>query len=145
MKLYPIYKMIGLDWIFYYGVRVLFLSGVKNIEPADIILSSTFYAFCYMLFQVPNTIVIEKIGKRNAIVLGQLLNLISMTIILFCPNFIWLLASQGICSIGFGLKGIAESNFLNASLPETKRKSEMFSKIDSRGYSIYCFFGASRL
>lgn len=36
MKLYPIYKMIGLDWIFYYGVRVLFLSGVKNIEPADL-------------------------------------------------------------------------------------------------------------
>ncbi len=143
MKLYPIYKMIGLDWIFYYGVRVLFLSGVKNIAPSDIVLSSTFYAFCYILFQIPNTIIIEKIGKKNAIVLGQFLNLISMTIILFCPNFIWLLASQGICSIGFGLKGIAESNFLNASLPETKRKSEMFSKIDSRGYSIYCFFGAT--
>lgn len=143
MKLYPIYKMIGLDWIFYYGVRVLFLSGVKNIAPADIVLSSTFYAFCYILFQIPNTIIIEKIGKKNAIVLGQFLNLISMTIILFCPNFIWLLISQGICSVGFGLKGIAESNFLNASLPESKRKSEMFSKIDSRGYSIYCFFGAT--
>ncbi len=143
MKLYPIYKMIGLDWIFYYGVRVLFLSGVKNIAPADIVMSSTFYAFCYILFQIPNTIVIEKIGKKNAIVLGQFLNLISMTIILFCPNFIWLLVSQGICSIGFGLKGIAESNFLNASLPESKRKSEIFSKIDSRGYSIYCFFGAT--
>ena len=143
MKLYPIYKMIGLDWIFYYGVRVLFLSGVKNIAPSDIVLSSTFYAFCYILFQIPNTIIIEKIGKKNAIVLGQFLNLISMPIILFCPHFIWLLASQGICSIGFGLKGIAESNFLNASLPETKRKSEMFSKIDSRGYSIYCFFGAT--
>lgn len=143
MKLYPIYKMIGLDWIFYYGVRVLFLSGVKNIEPADIILSSTFYAFCYMLFQIPNTIVIEKIGKRNAIVLGQLLNLISMTIILFCPNFTWLLVSQGICAMGFGIKGIAESNFLNSSLPEVKRKPEIFSKIDSRGYSKFCFIGAS--
>jgi len=66
-----------------------------------------------------------------------------MTIILFCPNFIWLLVSQGICSVGFGLKGIAESNFLNASLPESKRKSEMFSKIDSRGYSKFCFIGAA--
>lgn len=45
--------------------------------------------------------------------------------------------------MGFGLKGIAESNFLNDSLPESKRKSEIFSKIDSRGYSIYCFFGAT--
>lgn len=96
-----------------------------------------------MIFQIPNTIVIEKIGKRNAIILGQLLNLISMTIILVCPSFTFLLVSQGICAIGFGIKGIAESNFLNSSLPESKRKSEIFSKIDSRGYSKFCFIGAS--
>ena len=26
MKIYPIYKMLGLDWVFYYGIRVLFLT-----------------------------------------------------------------------------------------------------------------------
>lgn len=106
-------------------------------------LSATFYAFCYILFQIPNTIIIEKIGKKNAIMLGQLLNFISMSIILVCPNMIWLFVSQGICAIGFGLKGIAESNFLNASLPETKRKGEIFSKIDGGGYSKFCFIGAT--
>lgn len=30
MKLYPIYKMVGLDWIFYYGIRVLFLTRSKK-------------------------------------------------------------------------------------------------------------------
>lgn len=143
MKLYPIYKMIGLDWIFYYGIRVLFLTQVKNISPADIVLAGSFYAFCYILFQIPVTIIIEKIGKRNAVVVGQLLNFISMCIILFCPNFTWLLVSQLICSIGFGLKGVAESNLLNTSLPKSKRKGEIFSKIDSRGYSKFCFVGAS--
>lgn len=97
----------------------------------------------YILFQVPNTIIIEKIGKRNAVVLGQLLNLISMTIILVCPNFIWLLISQGISAIGFGIKGIAESNLLNVSLPKAKRKGEIFSKIDGKGYSKFCFIGAT--
>ncbi len=145
MKLYPIYKMIGLDWIFYYGIRVLFLTQVKNIQPADIILSSSFYAFCYILFQIPNSVVIEKIGKRNAVVMGQLLNFISMCIILFCPNFIWLLVSQAISAIGFGIKTIAESNLLNASLPQVKRKGEIFSKIDSRGYSKFCFIGATSI
>lgn len=106
-------------------------------------LSGSFYAFCYILFQIPNTVIIEKIGKKNAVVLGQLLNLIAMTIILFCPNFIWLLVSQGICAVGFGLKGIAESNLLNASLPKTKRKGEIFSKIDGGGYSKFCFIGAT--
>lgn len=143
MKLYPIYKMIGLDWIFYYGIRVLFLTQVKNISPADIVLASSFYAFCYILFQIPNTIILEKIGKKNAVVLGQLLNLISMTIILFCSNFTWLLLAQGICAMGFGIKGIAESNLLNVSLPKVKRKGEIFSKIDSRGYSKFCFIGAT--
>lgn len=66
-----------------------------------------------------------------------------MTIILFCPNFIWLLVSQVICAMGFGLKGIAESNLLNASLPKTNRKGEIFSKIDGGGYSKFCFIGAT--
>lgn len=30
MKLYPIYKMIGLDWIFYYGIQILFLTRSKG-------------------------------------------------------------------------------------------------------------------
>lgn len=143
MKLYPIYKMIGLDWIFYYGIRVLFLTQVKNISPADIVLSGSFYAFCYIIFQIFNTILIGKIGKRNGIVLGQLLNFIAMGMILYCPNFTWLLIAQAICAMGFGLKGIAESSLLEVSLPKAKKKGEIFSKIDSKGYSKFCFIGAT--
>lgn len=143
IKLYPIYKMVGLDWIFYYGVRVLFLTQVKGISPADIVLSSSFYAFCYILFQIFNTVLIGKVGKKNAIVLGQLLNLISMGIIAYCPNFTFLLISQAICAMGFGLKGIAESSFLTTSLPKYKEKGELFSRIDSKGYSKFCFVGAT--
>lgn len=143
MKLYPIYKMIGLDWIFYYGIRVLFLTQVKNISPADIVLSGSFYAFCYIIFQIFNTILIGKIGKRKGIVLGQLLNLIAMGMILYCPNFTWLLIAQAICAMGFGLKGIAESSLLEVSLPKAKKKGEIFSKIDSKGYSKFCFIGAT--
>lgn len=32
MKLYPIYKMIGLDWIFYYGIKVLYLTRSKKYK-----------------------------------------------------------------------------------------------------------------
>lgn len=145
IKLYPIYKMVGLDWIFYYGIRVLFLTQVKNISAADIVLSSSFYAFCYILFQVPNNILVGKIGKKNAIVLGLFLNLIAMSFIMYCPNFTWLLLAQAICAMGFGLKGIAESSFLTVSLPKSSKRGEIFSKIDSRGYSKYCFVGATSL
>lgn len=143
MKLYPIYKMVGLDWIFYYGVRVLFLTQVKGISPADIILSGTVYSLCYVLFQVPNTLLLDIIGKRNAVVLGQLLNLISMFIIMLCPNYECLLLSQVICALGFGIKGIAESNLLDVSLPKTTKKGNIFSKIDGGGYSKFCYIGAT--
>lgn len=143
MKLYPIYKMIGLDWIFYYGVRVLFLSDVKGISPADIIFAGTVYSFCNMISQIPNSILLEVIGKKKSIVLGQLLNLIAMIIILICPNFLCLLIAQVIAGFGFGLKGIAESNLLDVSLPKTTRKSNIFSKIDGGGYSKFCYIGAT--
>ena len=143
IKLYPIYKMIGLDWIFYYGIKVLFLTQVKHISPADIVLSGSFYAFCYIIFQVFNTVLIGKIGKKNGVVLGQLLNLIAMFMILYCPNFTWLLMAQATCAMGFGLKGISESSLLNISLPKSKKKGEIFSKIDSRGYARHCFIGAT--
>lgn len=143
MKLYPIYKMVGLDYIFFYGIRILFLTQVKNISTADIVLAGSFYAFCYIIFQVIANIIVEKIGKKNSIVLGQSLNFISMCMILYCPNFIWLLMAQAVCALGFGLKGISESTLLTVSLPKSKRKGEIFSKIDSRGYSKFCFAGAT--
>lgn len=142
IKLYPIYKMFGMDWIFYYGIQVLFLTQVKNISPADIVLSSSFYAFCYIFFQIFTSMIVEKVGKRNGIVLGQFVNLISIGITIYCPNLVWLMASQVARAVAFGLKTISESSFLVTSLPKTKKRGELFSKIDSKGYSKFCALGA---
>lgn len=143
MKLYPIYKMIGLDWIFYYGVEILFLTQVKQIEPADIVLASSIFAFFCIVFQIPSVIVLEKIGKKNGIAIGQAMTAISMILIIICPNFTYLIISKVISALGFGIRGVAESNFLNSSIPETKRKGEIFSKIDGKGYSKFCYIGAT--
>lgn len=143
IKLYPIYKMFGLDWIFYYGIKVLFLTQVKYISPADIILSNSVYSLFYIIFGILSNIIVDKIGKKKSTVLGQFLNLISMTMVLFCPNFIFLLLSDVIRAMGFSLKGISESTLLSVSLPKSSKKGEIFSKIDSRGYSKFCFIGAT--
>ena len=36
MKLYPMYRIVGADWIFYYGIEILFLTQVKNLSPANL-------------------------------------------------------------------------------------------------------------
>lgn len=145
MKLYPMYRIVGADWIFYYGIEILFLTQVKNISPANIILSGSVYSFCYIIFQLFSMILVEKIGKKKCIVLGQSSKFLAMLIIFYCPNFLWLLVSSAIKSIGDSFKAIAESSLLNASIPNTKKKGDIFSKIDGRGYSKYCYVGATSL
>lgn len=68
---------------------------------------------------------------------------ISMILIMICPNFTYLIVSRVISALGFGIRGIAESNFLNSSIPESKRKREIFSKIDGKGYSKFCYIGTT--
>lgn len=71
MKLYTIYQMIGLDFIFYYGIEVLFLSQAKGISDANIVLSSSIYAMFHILLQMPMMIIVNKIGKRKSILLRK--------------------------------------------------------------------------
>lgn len=71
MKLYPIYQMIGLDFIFYYGIEVLFLSQVKGISDSNIVLASSIYAIFHIITQMPIMIIVNKIGKRKSILLRQ--------------------------------------------------------------------------
>lgn len=52
MRLYPIYQMIGLDFIFYYGIEVLFLSQVKGISNSNIVLSGSIYAVFRIILQI---------------------------------------------------------------------------------------------
>lgn len=142
MKLYSMYKMIGLDWIFYYGIKVLFLAQVKEISSANIILLGVFYSLFYIVFSMINNTITNKIGKKESIVLGQFLNLTSMALVLISPNFIWLIVSELIHSIGDSFKGISETSLMKVTLPEKNQNGETFSKVDASGYSKFCFIGA---
>lgn len=39
LKLFPKYKSIASDYLFYYTTDFLFLTQIKNISPADVVLS----------------------------------------------------------------------------------------------------------
>ena len=46
MKLFPIYKTLSWDYIFFYTIHFLFLTQVKNINPADVVLVLFICNFC---------------------------------------------------------------------------------------------------
>ena len=45
MKLYPIYRMLAADVLFFNAIKVLFLTQVKGISNAEVVLMETIYAF----------------------------------------------------------------------------------------------------
>lgn len=142
MKIYPIYTMIGFDLMFFYGIKILFLSQIKNIDISFIILSESFYAFFYIILQVPINVIMGKIGKKSSIVVGNVFNIIYIILILSASNLYYLILAELISSIAFGFKNVSESTILDSSIPKTENKNKIFSKIDSKGYSYYCYFYA---
>lgn len=76
MKLFPIVKTFGWDYIFFYTTNFLFLTQIKHISAADVVLIDSFYALFGILMQVPATFIIEYLGRKKSIVLGDFLNCI---------------------------------------------------------------------
>lgn len=142
MKLYPIYEMFGLDFMFYYVIELLFFMQVKGLTAADVVLLESFFAAFSIFMQLIVVTLPNKIGKKNSIVLGNVLNLVGILTILLGNHFSLFVIAKAIKAMGFGLKAVSESTFLNSTLPKTKRQGEIFTKIDGKGYAKYSYFRA---
>ena len=142
-NLYPIYSSIGLDYMFYYGIKVLFLSQVKGITDAQIVLATSFYSLFAIVTQVPITILIHKIGKRKGLILGNLINAFAMFLVLICPNFGFYILSEFFSSVATSIKSITEASILDLSIPKFNKKGEFYTKLKRNGYSKYCYMYAT--
>ena len=65
IKLYPIYKMLSWDLLFYYAIIYLFLTIEKGCTPAQALQFDAFYILFKFITQIPCTLLIQKIGKRT--------------------------------------------------------------------------------
>lgn len=142
IKLHPIYQMIGLDLLFFYGIKILFLSQVRGISDTDIVFSTSAYAFFSIFWQIIATVIVARIGKRKCVFIGNLLNCLYVVLVMTSTDLIHLIIAEFISAIAFSLKGVSESPILNSSIPKTSKKGEIFSRIDAKGYSKYCYASA---
>lgn len=142
MKLFPIYRKLGFDFIFFYTINFLFLTQVKGINPADVVLIDSFYYLFGIIAQIPATIIIEFFGRKNSIILANVLNCIYMVIIIFSKNLFNLIIAEIVCSLAFAIKTSVEPSILSESIPPTKRKSEIFARINQKGISGYYIINA---
>lgn len=142
MKLYPIYKMVAADVLFFNAIKVLFLTQVKGISNANVVFMETIYAFFKLILQVPMTVVVSKLGIRKSIIIGNIFWILEVVLIMISKNYFIIILSQLFSAIGWSCKTISETPMLNTSVPEAQVKGKIFAKIESKGYSRYCYLSA---
>jgi len=142
MKIFPTYKMLAWDYLFYYTIDFLFLTQVKNISAADVVFTGTFYSLFNIIMQIPANIIVEFLGRKNSLILGNILNCFYIVIIMLSRNLGDLIFAQFISAVAFSIKNIAEPSLLNESIPPSKYKSNIYSKISAKGASGYYLFNA---
>lgn len=137
MKLFPIHKMLSWDLLFYYTINFLFLTQIKNISASDVVLTDSIYALFVMILQIPINIIIAFLGKKKSIVVGNLSLVAYIVIIIFSRNIFDLILANFISAIGFGLKDTVQTALLKESIPPSKYKNKIFSKLNSKGATGY--------
>ena len=137
MKLFPIYKMLSWDLLFFYTINFLFLTQVKNISAAEVVLTDSFYALFVMILQIPINIIIAFLGKKKSLVLGNFTLVVYITIVIFSRNIYDLILANFISALGYGIKETVQVALLKESIPPSKYKNQIFSKINSKGATGY--------
>lgn len=136
IKIYPIYKLFSYDILFYYAISLLYLANVKGLSLSQIALASSIYSVASIAWQLPASLIADKLGLRNSLVLGNICCLIYGILYIVAPSFPFLVCADVICALGFALKGASESPFIYSTLKKLGRVSE-FSKIEGKGSSLY--------
>ncbi len=86
-RIFPMYKGLGWDPLFYSAIIFLFLSEVKGIDASKIMYAESIYALFLLLFQIPSAIIIERIGNRKSLILGCTLITLQIAMMIFANNF----------------------------------------------------------
>ncbi len=136
-RLYPIYKMISWDLLFYYSIIYLFLVQAKGFSASQILLSEAFFTASCLILQIPLGLLVDRFGKKNSLVLANICLCVFTLILIFVNNYTQLLIAFFIDAIGYVIKGICETNILYDSLPRGKKRGSLYSRIDGKGTARY--------
>lgn len=142
INLYPRYKMISWDLLFYYAIVFLFLTQTKGISAADVVLSEALYPVFKIIFLIPATIMIESLGKRNSLIIGNFFVVLAILAYIAADDLGLVILGQFLSAIGFIIKGVCESNILYESIEKDEKRGLKFAKIEGKGISYYYFLDA---
>ena len=142
MRIYSVHRMLTFDLLFYYAIKFLFLTQVKGFTASDIVVVSAFLGLFKVLFQIPITVIIDKIGNRRSLIIADLFQATSVTVIMLSNSLPVLIIGNLFGAIAVAMKDVAEPGLLNSSVPDVKEKSQIYSKIDGKSVGNFYYISA---
>ena len=142
IKLFPIYKMISWDLLFFYAIIFLYLVQVKKLSAPQVLLAEALYNVAIMLFLIPSGKIVDKIGKKNSVIIANVGMAVSIIIILLMNSIYHLFMAYFVMAFGFSIKTIAENIILYDSIPSGPKRGKIFSIIDGKASSYYYYIDA---
>ncbi len=142
MKIFPIYKGLSWDALFYYAIEFLFLTSIKGLSAAQVLFVDAFYPIFKFILEVPSNIMVNKLGKRRSLIIGNLFIVGDILFLILANNMYMVIFSWFLSAFGYALKGLTESNLLYDSIPKSKKRGAIFAKIDGKSSSIYYYLDA---
>lgn len=141
VKLFPIYKLFAYDLMFYYAIQMLFLHNIKGISIPQILLLSSLYSAFQMIFQIPVTLVVDKIGYKKCIVTGNIFCTTAILTYMIAPSFHIVMLGDFQIALGFALKSVSESPFLFTVMKKEKIENDS-AKVEAKGSALYFYVEA---
>jgi len=141
VKLFPIYKLFAYDLMFYYAIQMLFLHNVKGISIPHILLLSSLYSAFQMIFQLPVTLVVDKLGYKKCIITGNVFCTTGIITYLIANSFGTIMLGDLQMALGFALKSVSESPFLFTVMKKEKIENDS-AKVEAKGSALYFYVEA---
>ncbi len=143
LNLYPKYRRLSMDFLFFYTINILFLTQIKKIDMSAVVLVDTFYALFVVIWQIPVSFLVGKIGIRRGMILGNICNTIYLITVINSKNLFNLVIAEIFSSLAFSLKDISEPAILNESIDASKgEKSKIFAMVQGKAVSGYYIISA---
>ena len=141
IQIYKKYKMFAYDFLFYYAISVMYFTITKGFSVSEVMYITAFYTFFSFFWQITANYIIDKIGLKKSIILGNILVCYTALVYIFAPTFKIVILGEFFGSLGFTLKSLAEGTLCYTSLKRVGKRNN-FTKIEGKANSKYYYYDA---
>ena len=139
IKLYPLYKGLEADLLFYVAVDSMFLAMTKGFTDAEYVSLTTVATLSFLILQFPLLWLVHRIGNTGTMRFGAVCMLLSATFITFGQSFAVVAIGRIFHEVAIICSAASAIVALENSL-EVAGQQEDFVRVRSNGNTVYAVF-----